>query len=170
MGPGVGGSTYQDALERGPAPGRGLLHRQLDQDARPLGTRADGRAWPQELTRDSLWDAFRNRRVYGVTGDRIELDFTCNGAPMGSILPAAPQNAGWQVSVRGADAIDRIELLRNDRVIATHSHQGTWQHAAAGHAHALEAARRDRLGAAQRRNCPARTSCGSARSPSTAGA
>ena len=125
MGPGVGGSTWQDALNMG-------LH---------LGAVCSTDNWTmmpghwgqglmavlaQELTRDSLWDAFRNRRVYGVTGDRIELDFTCNGAPMGSILPAAAERR-LAVSVRGADAIDRIELLRGDRVIATHNHQGAWR-------------------------------------------
>jgi hypothetical protein len=36
------------------------------------------------------------------------------------------------VAVRGSDAIDRIELLRNGRVIATHCHQGTWEPPAEG--------------------------------------
>ncbi len=124
MGPGAGGSTYQAALDEG-------LH---------LGAICSTDNWTQtpghwgqglmaclakELTRDSLWDAFRKRRVYGVTGDRIALDFTCNDAVMGSILPAAPERR-LEVSVRGADAIDRIELLRNGRVIATYTHQGAW--------------------------------------------
>ena len=130
MGPGTGGSTWQDALNAG-------LH---------LGAICSTDNWTmmpnhwghglmavlaEKLTRDSLWEAFRNRRVYGVTGDRIKLDFTCNGAPMGAILPQA-QERHLEVSVRGVDAIDRIELLRNDRVIATHSHQGTWQIPQAG--------------------------------------
>lgn len=42
------------------------------------------------LTRADLWAAFRARRVYGVTGDRIALDFTVNGAAMGSQIAAAP--------------------------------------------------------------------------------
>lgn len=125
MGPGVGGSTYQDALDAG-------LH---------LGAVCSTDNWTmmpghwgqglmaclaEDLTRRSLWDAFRNRRVYGVTGDRIELRFTCNDAPMGGILPAAPERR-FEIAVRGCDAIDRIELLRNGRVLATHSHQGTWR-------------------------------------------
>jgi hypothetical protein len=78
-----------------------------------------------ELTRDGLWEAFRNRRVYAVTGDRIDLDFSCNEAPMGSILGPA-RDRRIEVRVAGWDAIDRIELLRNGQVIATHCHQGTW--------------------------------------------
>jgi len=79
-----------------------------------------------DLTRASLWEAFRARRVYGVTGDRILLTFTCNGAPMGSVLPPTAERR-IEVQVCGADAIDRIELLREGRVIATHCHQGTWR-------------------------------------------
>ena len=125
MGPGAGGSAYQDALNAG-------LHLgavcSTDNWTNMPGHWGQGlmACLAEELTRDSLWDAFRSRRVYGVTGDRIELSFTCNDAPMGSILPAAPERR-LEVAVRGADAIDRIELLRNDRIIATHTHQGTWQ-------------------------------------------
>lgn len=124
MGPGVAGSTYQEALNRG-------LH---------LGAICSTDNWTNipghwgqglmaclatELTRESLWDAFRRRRVYGVTGDRIELSFTCNGEPMGSILERTSQR-NLQIMVRGQNAIDRIEILRNGRVIATYCHQGNW--------------------------------------------
>lgn len=130
MGPGVGGGTWQDALDAG-------LH---------LGAICSTDNWTNmpghwgqglmaclapALTRDALWSAFRARRVYGVTGDRIAIDFTVNGAPMGSILPAARRRA-IRIAVRGADAIDRIELLRNGRVIATHNHQGAWDYPPAG--------------------------------------
>jgi hypothetical protein len=130
MGPGVGGGTYQEALDLG-------LH---------LGAICSTDNWTnmpghwgqglmgclaKELTRDALWEAFLARRVYGVTGDRIALEFTCNGAQMGSILPYAASRR-IHVAVRGSDAIDRIELLRNGRIIATHCHQGTWGPAPGG--------------------------------------
>jgi hypothetical protein len=125
MGPGLGGSVWQSALDRG-------LH---------LGCIASTDNWQnmpgcwgqglmgcqaESLTRDGLWEAFHSRRVYGVSGDRIELDFTCNGSPMGSRLPHAVRRQ-IEVAVRGQDAIDRIELLKNGRVIATHNHQGAWE-------------------------------------------
>jgi hypothetical protein len=125
MGPGVGGGTYQEALDLG-------LH---------LGAICSTDNWTnmpghwgqglmgclaKELTRDGLWEAFLARRVYGVTGDRLALEFTCNGAQMGSILPYATTRQ-FRVAVRGSDAIDRIELLRNGHMIATHCHQGTWE-------------------------------------------
>jgi hypothetical protein len=124
MGPGTAGGTYADALNRGLR----------------LGAIASTDNWNNvpgrynhglmgclaaELTRDSLWEAFFARRVYGVTGDRIGLDFTLNGADMGAVLPAVARRR-IRVAVEGEDEVDRIELLRNNRVIATHCHQGTW--------------------------------------------
>ena len=124
MGPGVGGGTYQEALDRG-------LHLgaicSTDNWTNMPGHWNQGLAavWATDLSRESLWKAFLARRVYGVTGDRIRLEFTCNGAPMGSILDHTPRRE-LTVTVRGSDALDRVEILRDGRVIATHNHQGTW--------------------------------------------
>lgn len=124
MGPGTSGSTYQDALDSG-------LHLgaicSTDNWANVPGHWGHGlmACLATELTREGLWSAFRKRRVYGVTGDRIELAFTCNDEPMGSILEKTSQR-NLQVTVRGQDEIDRIEILRNGRVIATYCHQGNW--------------------------------------------
>jgi len=124
MGPGAGGGTYQDALDRG-------LHIgaicSTDNWGKMPGHYGRGlmACLAPELTRDGLWDAFLSRRVYGVTGDRIELDFTVDGAPIGSIIEGQGKRSVF-VKARGSDAIDRIEILRNGRVIATHCHQGTW--------------------------------------------
>ncbi len=127
MGPGLAGGTYREALLRGlhlgaicsgDNFGSGMLS----------GTYGNGLAavLAPELTRESLWKAFRARRVYGVSGDRIELRFTVDGEQMGGRVPAdGPRRI--RVDARGLDALDRIEILRGERVIATHCHQGTWE-------------------------------------------
>ena len=130
MGPGVAGGTYQDGLNRGHHLGAVASTDGWGGMAGQYG-RGLAAVLATDLTREAIWDAFTRRRVYAVTGDRIELDFTVNGRPMGSIIGAAPKRA-VRVRVRGSDAIDRIELLRNQRVIATHCHQGTWRMPAAG--------------------------------------
>jgi len=130
MGPGLAGGTYQDALDRG-------LHLGAICSTDGWGLMAGHHGWglmaclARELTRESLWEAFKARRVYGVSGDRIELDFTVNGHPTGELI-RCPGPRTVRVAVRGSDALDRIELLRNGRVIATHCHQGTWQLPPAG--------------------------------------
>jgi hypothetical protein len=84
-----------------------------------------------ELTREGLWEAFLARRVYGVTGDRIAMAFGVNGVLMGSRIQADARRE-VEVHVRGRDALDRIQILRNGRVIHTHCHQGTWDIPRAG--------------------------------------
>lgn len=124
MGPRVCGGTIQDGLGRGYRLGiiaSGDNHRGFP------GVWGNGLAgvWARELTRESLWESFMNRRVYGVTGDRIKLEFQLNGHDMGSVVrDTAPARIGAEIV--GEQAIDRVELLRNERVIYTHCHCGTW--------------------------------------------
>ncbi len=130
MGPGIGGSTYQDALDRG-------LHVGAMCSTDGMGSFPGRYNWglmaclAPELTRDALWDAFLQRRVYGVTGDRIELAFHVNDAAMGSRI-AVDGSRDIRVSVTGSDALDRVEVLRNGQVVHTYCHQGTWRVPAPG--------------------------------------
>ena len=130
MGPGFGGGTYQDALDRGHHVGAVCS---TDNWGDMPGCYGNGAmaVLATGLTRRELWDAFKNRRVYGVTGDRIKLDFKINGHGMGSVITTGGKRE-IEVGVEGADAIDRIELLRNGKVIHTHCHQGTWELPRAG--------------------------------------
>jgi hypothetical protein len=70
----------------------------------------------ESLSRKSILEAIKARRTYGVSADRIELDFRLNGRWMGEAIPAtAARNI--RVKVKGKDVIDRVEVLRNNRVI-----------------------------------------------------
>ena len=69
-----------------------------------------------DLSRKSIMEALRDRRTYAVTGDRIALRFTLNGKLMGRELPYARERA-IRVSVSGWDQVDRVEVLKNNRVI-----------------------------------------------------
>lgn len=124
MGPGTAGGTYSSALQSG-------LH---------LGAICSTDNWTntpgrwnhglmaclaKELTRESIWEAFENRRVYGVTGDRIQINYTLNNTPMGSIIEYTPKR-NIHIEVSGSDALDRIEILKNERVLDTYCHQGKW--------------------------------------------
>ena len=72
--------------------------------------------WADELTRESIMEAIKARRTYAVNADRIELDFKLNGRWMGESVPAVGRR-DIEVSVKGEDVIDRVEVLRNNRVI-----------------------------------------------------
>ncbi len=68
-----------------------------------------------ELTREAIWHAIRGRRCYGTTGERILLDLTINGTPMGGELTAHPgADLEIGIEVHGTDLLSRIELIRLD--------------------------------------------------------
>jgi hypothetical protein len=70
------------------------------------------------LTRDAIFEALRARRCYAVTGDKIELDLQIDQAPMGSELRSrGPRRV--QAEVRGEDAVEALELVRNGVVAAS---------------------------------------------------
>lgn len=69
-----------------------------------------------ELSREALFDAFRRRRTYAVTGDRIQLNFTLDGHQMGEILPYMEERT-LKVDVTGWHQVDMVEILKNNRVI-----------------------------------------------------
>jgi len=124
MGPARGGGTYEDALARG-------YHVGAICSTDQMGFFPGRHGWglmacmAEELSRESLWRAFKQRHVYGVTGDHIRLEFRVNDAVMGDVATVKGDRK-IHVSVVGSDAIDRIEVLRDGRVIHTYCHQGTW--------------------------------------------
>lgn len=124
MAPRTTGGTFQDALAKGLIVG---VIASNDGPGLP-GRWGIGRAgvWAEECTRESIWEAVLSRRTYAVTGDRIELDFSINNAPMGSIIKASG-SINAEVNVRGSNAIDRIELLQNGIVVDTYCHSGKWE-------------------------------------------
>ena len=74
--------------------------------------------YAKELTRESLWDAFQERRCYATTGERIRLWFEVSGAAMGSEIQADSKPAA-SFQVGGTAAIERVELLRGVEVVHT---------------------------------------------------
>lgn len=66
-----------------------------------------------ELTRESIFDSIRSRRCYATTGERILLDFTVNGDPMGSELQAKRgDTASIKLDVWAMELLLRVEILR----------------------------------------------------------
>ena len=124
MGLGVSGGTVQDGLNRGYK--FGIIVSGDNHNDYP-GVWGNGlmAAFATDLTRESLWEAFKKRRVYGVTGDRIELYFAINGHIMGEIFNSR-EPADIRVEVKGSHAIDRIEIISNGEILRTYSHSGRW--------------------------------------------
>ncbi|WP_159620337.1 DUF3604 domain-containing protein [Ruania rhizosphaerae] len=116
MGPRDAGSTAIAGLGRGHR--FGFIGSTDHHSAHP-GSHGHGLAmvWAPELTRDSLWEAIQARRTYAITGDRIMLATSVDGAPMGSeITGVGPREIA--VQVHGGAALETVQVLRNGEVIA----------------------------------------------------
>ncbi len=72
--------------------------------------------WAEKLTRRSLFEAFMARRTYALTGPRIALRFSVNGAMMGSEVPFAEERS-ISAEVWAPERIEQIEFLRNSEVV-----------------------------------------------------
>jgi len=72
--------------------------------------------WVKEVSRKGIIEALRARRCFGTTGDKIFMDVKVNGVFMGEItrLNGAPE---IKIIAHGQKKIERIELLRNSRVV-----------------------------------------------------
>jgi hypothetical protein len=75
-----------------------------------------------ELTRDSIWDALKKRRVYGTSGKRIILDFKINGHHMGEIINLdknIPKKI--QIKVNGTERLKLVEIIKNNQSLKKYS-------------------------------------------------
>ena len=70
----------------------------------------------QDFTREGIFEAIRSRRTYALTGDRIEIDFDVEGAPMGATIEAGRQ-VELSFAVRGRDEIDVVEVIQDGHVV-----------------------------------------------------
>lgn len=82
------------------------------------GSHGDGRVgvFAESLTREAIWQALRERRVYAVTGDKIDTRLTVDDAWIGSEI-RSNATRHLKIAVKASDKLDRVELLKNDRVI-----------------------------------------------------
>lgn len=120
MGPWTSGGSYVDGLAQGLRVGAiasGDSHHGFG------GVHGSGLmgVWAEELSRASLWEAFLARRVYGITGDRIGIEYTANDGEMGSEVTSRDAVTA-KLRISCPQALDRVEWLRNGRVLRTYCH------------------------------------------------
>ncbi|UHQ96380.1 DUF3604 domain-containing protein [Natrinema halophilum] len=119
----------QEALERGYQVG--FVGGSDDHTGRPGASRpanVTGWSFPikgglmgihaDSLTRESLWNAFKNRRCYATTGARIDLNTSIDGHPMGSTVDVTGSPT-INVEVRGTAPISEVDLFRGTDCVAT---------------------------------------------------
>ncbi|MCK4983403.1 MAG: CehA/McbA family metallohydrolase, partial [Victivallaceae bacterium] len=117
------GSGYlQDVLAMGKH--IGVIGGSDGHNGRPVKSVREPRMYPggmaclyaKDLTRQGLFEAFRNRRCYGTTGVKMILEFDINSNPMGSIITCSGKRE-IKIAAAGTDVLAKIEIIKNNSVI-----------------------------------------------------
>lgn len=70
----------------------------------------------ESLSRPAIFAALKARRCYGVSGPRLDLDFTIDQQPMGSVIESRGQ-AQLQAAVKGTAPLESLTLFRAKEAI-----------------------------------------------------
>ena len=117
----VRGNFARDALERGYR--LGFVGSGDSHDGHPglahLASGIGGVAgiMAEDLTRESILEAIRRRRVFATNGPRILLQMAVDGRPMGSVIEVTGKPAVVFIGVSGTGPIERVDLVRNGDVV-----------------------------------------------------
>ena len=75
--------------------------------------------YAEDLNRTALWQAFMARRVYGTTGERMQLRFKTGDHWLGEEINQAKPPV-FTVETGGTAGIERVEIFRGPEVAYTH--------------------------------------------------
>jgi hypothetical protein len=79
----------------------------------------------EKLTRESIIDAYMNRRFYATEDKNLHLDFRCQGYPMGSRLSGVLREFSVQAwDDDSGDIFREVRLYRNGKLVETKSLPG----------------------------------------------
>ena len=73
--------------------------------------------WADRLDRESIWEALKNRRTFALSADKMQLAFSLNGAPMGSVAERrGVQELEFDLWAGGA--LDYVDIIKNGKLLA----------------------------------------------------
>ncbi|MBI1353143.1 MAG: DUF3604 domain-containing protein [Acidobacteria bacterium] len=70
----------------------------------------------ESLDRQGVFQGVYHRRTYATTGERIVLEFSVNGEPMGGEIEAGP-DASIRLSAIGTTAIKTVRIVKNGKIL-----------------------------------------------------
>ena len=67
--------------------------------------------YTNDFTRDGIYQALREMRVYATEDKNLDIVYTLNGAPLGTTFEQVPAAAAFKVAVKDPDATDKIASI-----------------------------------------------------------
>ena len=76
--------------------------------------------YAEDLTREAIFNALRNRQCYATTGIRMIIDFSVDGIAMGSINQTDKKSKHTlKFNLAGTDMISKVDIVRDNETIYT---------------------------------------------------
>lgn len=125
MGPRTGETTYEQGLKRGYKVG--IIAAGDNHSVPGVFEHGTMCTLATDNTKEAIWEAWRSRRVYGVSQSRIEVEKTVNNVPMGGEVTTDTGEVELEFTVKGTAAVDRIEILKDNILEDMVVHSGTWE-------------------------------------------
>lgn len=123
MGPRTGETCYERGLEKGLHVG--CIASGDNHQVPAMCDHGSMCVLAEDNSKEAIWEGLKAGRVYGVSRTRMDIDFSIGGHTMGSVIPAGRHKL--RLKVRAADAIDRVEILKNNILDEMVVHSGTWE-------------------------------------------
>lgn len=76
-------------------------------------------------TKEEIWEGLKARRVYGVSRSRMDIDFSVGDQLMGGTVAAGEHMLRFRIEA--SDAIDRVEIIKDQILEKMVVHSGTWE-------------------------------------------
>ena len=124
MGPRTGGTSYFNGLEKGHLVG--AIASGDNHSVPAMYGHGFMAVVSEKADKKSLWEAMLKRNVYGVSGNKIELHYRMNNGIMGDLI-SSEENHNHEISINAGDAINRVELYKNNILEDTYIHSGKWE-------------------------------------------
>lgn len=115
MGPSDYDSTIAAGLEKGHVFG---FSGGTDHHSGHPGSYGHGRTgvWSSGRSHEAIWEALYSRRMYALTGDRMDLKVSVNNAPMGSVIPVTKERR-VAIDLAAGGAIDSVDVIKNGSLV-----------------------------------------------------
>ena len=77
--------------------------------------------YTDDFSEQGIYDAIREYRIYATEDKNLEIQYTVNGEPLGTIFSEVPEELNFSVSVYdpdSSDSISKVELVANSGAVA----------------------------------------------------
>lgn len=113
MGPRVGTTSVESGLNRGYR--FGMIASGDNHSVPAVAEFGSMAVLAKDKTKEKLWEAMKQRHVYGVSNERIQVEFNIDDAIMGDEVKFTDKNR-IHLDITASNALDRIEIIEDNQV------------------------------------------------------